>query len=271
MPQLPQAQPPRVLVNEPDFSIQDVAATLESAAQADIWYDAAKYGDEGPLTQIEQAQNAMEKVAKWLMESNPTPALGGPLPPSLTELRTRQILAAAQLALNALSQSAAEPGTKQWEIEDEAALALRGVLSELNQQETTTARNRVLITVSGGSADYVCDPGLDVAVFDHDNYAFDPARTGGVPARFADLATPLEIPVDGGSPLSQEATKTLAVIQMQRALAAATDAGVFDEMAASVHPDVINRFCDAVSDEFAARTHTDDTGDDAAPMAAPGG
>ena len=28
---------------------------------------------------------------------------------------------------------------------------------------------------------------------------------------------------------------------------------------------------DTVSDEFAARTHTDDTGDDAAPLAAPGG
>jgi len=55
---------------------------------------------------------------------------------------------------------------------------------------------RVLVVVSGGSADTVQDRLLDVVVFDWDNYKADPVGTGGVPAEFADLANPLGIPVD---------------------------------------------------------------------------
>lgn len=54
---------------------------------------------------------------------------------------------------------------------------------------------RVLITVSDGVADYVADKGLDVEIFDHDNYEDDPVGTGPVPAHFRDLAEPLDIPV----------------------------------------------------------------------------
>jgi hypothetical protein len=61
-----QTKTPRILVNAPDFTLQEVADTLEEAASADIWYDADKFGDEGPRDQIEQAQITMEKVAKWL-------------------------------------------------------------------------------------------------------------------------------------------------------------------------------------------------------------
>jgi hypothetical protein len=59
-----------------------------------------------------------------------------------------------------------------------------------------TTTPRVLITVSGGIADYVCDEGVDVEAFDWDNYNDDPEWTGGVSLHFKDLAEPLEIPVE---------------------------------------------------------------------------
>lgn len=55
---------------------------------------------------------------------------------------------------------------------------------------------RVLITVKDGVADYVADQGMDVVVFDWDNYNADPVQTGRAPAHFADLAEPLGIPVE---------------------------------------------------------------------------
>lgn len=63
-----------------------------------------------------------------------------------------------------------------------------------------TSKPRVLITVSGGVAEYVCDEGVDVETFDWDNYKVDPEETGPVPAHFKDLADPLEIPVEESRP-----------------------------------------------------------------------
>lgn len=57
---------------------------------------------------------------------------------------------------------------------------------------------RVLVVVSGGIADPVYDSGVDVEVFDWDNYKDDPEGTGGVPRHFADLAEPIDVPVGGG-------------------------------------------------------------------------
>jgi hypothetical protein len=57
------------------------------------------------------------------------------------------------------------------------------------------AGNRVLVIVSGGVADPISDTGLDVEVFDWDNYNADPDGTGGVPERFADLAQQSGVPV----------------------------------------------------------------------------
>lgn len=62
------------------------------------------------------------------------------------------------------------------------------------------SKPRVLITVSGGVAEYVCDEGVDVETFDWDNYKVDPEETGPVPAHFKDLAEPLEIPVEESRP-----------------------------------------------------------------------
>ncbi|WP_354335287.1 MULTISPECIES: hypothetical protein [unclassified Undibacterium] len=54
---------------------------------------------------------------------------------------------------------------------------------------------RCLVVVSGGVADSVYDDGVDVEIFDWDNYRDDPRGTGGVSSHFADLAAPLDIPV----------------------------------------------------------------------------
>lgn len=55
---------------------------------------------------------------------------------------------------------------------------------------------RVLVVVSGGIADPIYDKGVDVEVFDWDNYKDAPEETGGVSAHFHDLAEPCGIPVE---------------------------------------------------------------------------
>lgn len=54
---------------------------------------------------------------------------------------------------------------------------------------------RVLVVVGEGVADPVYDDGVDVHVFDWDNYHEDPKGTSGVPAHFADLAEPIDVPL----------------------------------------------------------------------------
>lgn len=55
---------------------------------------------------------------------------------------------------------------------------------------------RVLVTVSGGVADTVQDNGVEVEVFDHDDFEDDPHNYGGVSLIFADLALPLGIKIE---------------------------------------------------------------------------
>lgn len=64
---------------------------------------------------------------------------------------------------------------------------------------------RVLVVVNGGVADYVSDDGIDVHVFDFDNYRDDPAGTEKVPAEFADLAAPFGAPVERAAPTQRAA------------------------------------------------------------------
>lgn len=47
---------------------------------------------------------------------------------------------------------------------------------------------RVLVTVQGGVADFVADSGVEVAIFDQDDFSSDPNLTEKPPAHFADLA-----------------------------------------------------------------------------------
>ena len=55
---------------------------------------------------------------------------------------------------------------------------------------------RVLVVVEGGVASYNCDAGVDVAIFDRDNFEAGDADLR-VPAHFADLSAAYDIPVEG--------------------------------------------------------------------------
>lgn len=54
---------------------------------------------------------------------------------------------------------------------------------------------RVLIVVSGGVADFIADEGVDVVIFDWDDYESAEKTTPKPPQRFADLAAECDIPV----------------------------------------------------------------------------
>ncbi len=55
---------------------------------------------------------------------------------------------------------------------------------------------RVLVIIEGGVAEnWVCDAGVEVEIFDRDNYGDDPQGTGGVSPHFADLAEQCNVPV----------------------------------------------------------------------------
>lgn len=65
----------------------------------------------------------------------------------------------------------------------------------LQSDQPAPEKPRVLVVVSGGVADYVADEGVDVEMFDHDNFKADPVGTAAVPVNFRDLAEPLGVPV----------------------------------------------------------------------------
>ena len=58
------------------------------------------------------------------------------------------------------------------------------------------ATPRVLVSVSGGIAEVLPDPGVEIMVFDHDDYRDDPKNTAKAPADFADLAERMQIPCE---------------------------------------------------------------------------
>lgn len=64
---------------------------------------------------------------------------------------------------------------------------------------TNEMQLRVLITVSGGVADYIADDGVDVEIFDRDDYSDldsdEEEIQSGVPVHFADLAKMIDVPV----------------------------------------------------------------------------
>jgi hypothetical protein len=72
---------------------------------------------------------------------------------------------------------------------------LKAEMLEVKDVAKTPEMPRVLVVVSGGIADSVSDAGVDVEVFDWDNYKDDPEGTGGVPEHFADLAESIGVPV----------------------------------------------------------------------------
>lgn len=64
------------------------------------------------------------------------------------------------------------------------------------QNEAKPQRPRVLIYVSGGVAYWTSDDGIDVVLFDMDDYRDASKNTDRVPASFADLAAPFNAPVE---------------------------------------------------------------------------
>lgn len=74
----------------------------------------------------------------------------------------------------------------------------------VQQADPAPGQPRVLITVRGGVADYVCDPGVDVAAFDFDNHEDDPTGTSKLPAHFADLALSVGAAFEGDGHSEEE-------------------------------------------------------------------
>ena len=56
-------------------------------------------------------------------------------------------------------------------------------------------RNRCLIVVRNGVAEYVCDQDVDVELFDFDSYESSPDETSPVSLRFSDLAEAIDVPL----------------------------------------------------------------------------
>lgn len=73
------------------------------------------------------------------------------------------------------------------------------IVTALNAYDPTPVERptpRVLVHVNGGVADHVADEGVEVIIFDRDNYNDDPANTDKVPAAWADLAKFFGAPVE---------------------------------------------------------------------------
>lgn len=96
------------------------------------------------------------------------------------------VIAALKTALQKSHRFLRKNGFDMTEIDQALALA----------DQVDAQKPRVLVVVSGGIADPIYDDGVDVEVFDWDNFKEDPEGTGGVPHHFADLAEPCDIPVE---------------------------------------------------------------------------
>lgn len=78
---------------------------------------------------------------------------------------------------------------------DSARTQLSDLMSSLGVNDLGGNVNpRVLITVKGGVADYIADRGVDVEIFDRDNFEAGDSNLA-VPLHFADLAKQAEVPV----------------------------------------------------------------------------
>lgn len=74
---------------------------------------------------------------------------------------------------------------------------------------------RVLVHVKNCKADYVSDEGVDVLIFDQDDYDQDPVDTEKPPASWADLAEVFGIPVE--RPVEMKSSWHEAIDQMRQA------------------------------------------------------
>ncbi|WP_199028462.1 hypothetical protein [Ralstonia sp. ASV6] len=73
-------------------------------------------------------------------------------------------------------------------VRDEGAVLVVPTAVPSAEMDVARSHPRVLVMVRGGVAETFHDPGVDVEVFDFDNFEADPYGTGKLPAHFADLA-----------------------------------------------------------------------------------
>lgn len=62
-------------------------------------------------------------------------------------------------------------------------------------EQATSTKQRVLIVVKGGVADFVADDGIDVVIFDWDDYKDAPELAAIPSAEYGDLAMRCGIPL----------------------------------------------------------------------------
>ena len=144
-----------------------------------------------------------------------------------------------------------------------AAKTANGVLTSLRNAVRSPFQlpglyPRVLITVSGGVADYVADNGIDIEIFDHDNYKVDPEPwpTGGVPPHFADLLPESsDVPIDWTLSAMPETgdTKAVALAHLQHAMTLAMDSGLLHEMQSEfATPGLVDQFASTIEAKWRA-------------------
>jgi len=91
-----------------------------------------------------------------------------------------------------------EPPMIAFDENDEAASQWAVLKQHFRHAVAPEARPRCLVIVSEGVADPVCDPDVDVEVFDWDNYRAETPRGRlemRLPLHFRDLAAHLDIPL----------------------------------------------------------------------------
>lgn len=74
---------------------------------------------------------------------------------------------------------------------------------------------RVLVYVRDGKADYACDEGVDVLIFDQDDYDQDPSGTEKPPESWSELAQFFNVPVE--NPVEMKGEWHAAIDEMRQA------------------------------------------------------
>lgn len=74
--------------------------------------------------------------------------------------------------------------------------------SRFASNRSSKAKPRVLVVVSGGVADFIADEGVDVVIFDWDDYESNAEITPIPPQRFEDLAAQCGIPASSDLPMA---------------------------------------------------------------------
>jgi len=200
-----------------------VANDLLEGESGDIYFDAMQFGDTQAAETIKKTQQAMRDAAEILQK---IALLEKPV--ALEQLHLEQMALRAALGgimcevpddlgegsdylrwyRDTTGKVDKPENMNAWEpFENESDDSLRehidmdkaNMLEHFkNVLQVFAGLMRVLVVVEGGVASYNCDAGVDVAIFDRDNFEAGDADLR-LPAHFADLAAAYDdIPVEGG-------------------------------------------------------------------------